>query len=191
MIKGLTIGFTVLIFFTKVYSQNYDESKVPAYTLPDVLKTSAGKKVLTRSVWEQTRRPEVLRLFEENVYGKVPQDYDSIKFTITNDVSNSMGGKAHLKEVTITVWKINKPLAIHLVLFTPNAQKKPVPAFLLVNNRSKENMDPTRKAISEFWPAEMAIDSGYAIAAFQVAEMQRRIITIPIKTGFCSYTRIC
>lgn len=170
MIRGLKITLAAFICFTKVYSQNYDESKVPAYTLPDVLKTSAGKKVSDRSAWEKTRRPEVLRMFEENVYGKVPQDYDSIKFTVSNDIASAMDGKAHLKEVTITVWKINRPLAIHLVLFTPNAQRKPVPAFLLVNNRGKENMDPTRKVKSEFWPAEMAIDSGYAIAAFQVAD---------------------
>ena len=168
--KGLKITFALLICFTTVHSQNYDESKVPAYTLPDVLKTSGGKTVSTKLVWEQTRRPEILRLFEENVYGKVPRDFDSIKFAVSNDVTNAMGGKARLKEVTITVWRINKPVAIHLTLFTPNSRTSPAPAFLLINNRGRDNTDPSRKVKSEFWPAEVAIDSGYAIAAFHVAD---------------------
>lgn len=170
MIKGLKITCLAMICFAKAYSQNYDESKVPAYTLPEILKTSAGKTVSDRSVWEKTRRPEILSLFEENVYGKVPRDFDSIRFSVSNDVPNALNGKAHLKEVTITVWRINKPLAIHLVLFTPNAQKKPASVFLLINNRGKENMDPERKVRSEFWPVEMGIEKGYAMAAFQVAD---------------------
>jgi hypothetical protein len=79
-----------------------------------------------------------------------------------------MNGSAHLREVTITVWRREKPVNIHLVLFTPNKRPKPVPVFLLINNREDSTMDATRKIKSEFWPAEMVIDSGYAIAAFQV-----------------------
>jgi hypothetical protein len=43
--------------------------------------------------------------------------------------------------------------------------------FLLINNRGKENTDPSRKIISEFWPAEVLIDAGYAIAAFHVSDL--------------------
>ncbi len=40
----------------------------------------------------------------------------------------------------------------------------------MINNRDKNNTDPNRINKSEFWPAEMLIDSGYAIAAFHVSE---------------------
>jgi pimeloyl-ACP methyl ester carboxylesterase len=50
-------------------------------------------------------------------------------------------------------------------LFIP-INKKPAPLFLLIINRDTTNTDVTRKTKSEFWPAEMLIDSGYAIAAF-------------------------
>lgn len=168
MRKCLLLSFIISSLFIKTMAQNYDESKVPSYTLPDVLTTANGKTIKNSADWEQTRRPELLQLFANNIYGQMPTTFDSIRFTITNDDANAMDGKAHLKQVTIAVWNNNKQVAIHLVLFTPNNRPKPAPAFLLINNREDSTMDPTRKVQSEFWPAEMVIDSGYAIAAFQV-----------------------
>jgi hypothetical protein len=170
MLKQLKIFFACFVLITKLNAQNYDESKVPPYTLPDVLKASNGQIINNKSSWEKTRRPEILKLFEDNVYGEMPKDYDSIKFTVTNDVANAMNGKARLKEVIISVWGKNKTVDIHLTLFIPNHAKNPVPAFLLINNRDKKNTDAARDTLSEFWPAEMVIDSGYAIAAFHVSD---------------------
>ena len=51
---------------------NYDESQVPAYVLPDPLTTIAGKKVTDAGTWTSERRPELLSLFETEVYGKAP-----------------------------------------------------------------------------------------------------------------------
>ena len=159
-----------IITLIQVEAQNYDETKVPSYTLPELLKTSDGQIVKSTSDWERMSRPEVLTLFENHVYGQMPKSYDSIKFTVAKEESNAMSGKAHLKEVTISVWKKMKSVDIHLTLFTPLAVKKPAPVFLLINNRSKRNTDPSRDTLSEFWPAEMVIDSGYAIAAFHVSD---------------------
>lgn len=170
MIRGLKFCLGLLFLIIKGYGQNYDEAKTPAYTLPEVLKTLDGKKVVKVSEWEKTRRKEILTLFENNIYGQMPKSYDHISYKIVNEVANAMDGKAHLKEVAITVEKDKKAVSIHLILFTPNSSKKSSPVFLLINNRGKENTDPTRKLKSEFWPAEMAIDSGYAIAAFHVSD---------------------
>jgi hypothetical protein len=150
---------------------NYDEAKVPKYALPDVLKTSANKQVKDKATWEKVRRPELLKLFEDNIYGEMPKTYSSIKYSVTNENANAMNGKAKLKQVLIEVFNNNKSVKINLVLFVPNNVKKPVPAFLLINNRGKENTDPTRATKSDFWPAEMVIDSGYAIAAIHVADL--------------------
>lgn len=150
---------------------NYDESKVPAYTLPEVLKTKQGKIIKSSKSWEKIRRPEVLDLFAENIYGQMPKDFDEIKFSLKNEDRNSMDGKAHLKEVLIEVFRDQKRVAINLTLFIPNNAKSPSPAFLLINNRPKENTDPTRSIKSEFWPAEVLIENGYAIAAIHVSDM--------------------
>jgi hypothetical protein len=50
----------------------YDESKVPQYTLPDPLVLSNGAKVSDAGAWRQLRRKEILRLFETYVYGRDP-----------------------------------------------------------------------------------------------------------------------
>lgn len=167
--------FSFLVFIASVKAQdhqesNYDESKVPQYTLPDPLKTQDGKKISNITEWEKIRKPEILRLFEDNVYGQVPTDYDSIKFAITREDPYSMNGKAHLKEVMIKVFRMKKSMIINLVLFVPRNAAKPVPAFLLINNRAKDQTDPTRTIKSDFWPAETAIENGYAIAAFHVSD---------------------
>ncbi|QHV99422.1 alpha/beta hydrolase family protein [Spirosoma endbachense] len=153
------------------FQANYDEAKVPAYTLPDILKTTTNQPVQNKKTWEKVRRPEIIRLFEENVYGQTPKSYDRLTYTVKNENAQAMGGKATLKEVAIEVVKNNKPLTINLVLFVPNQKKSPVPVFLLINNRGKDNMDPTRAQKSDFWPAEMVIDSGYAVAAFHVSDL--------------------
>lgn len=159
--------YFVLLFYALVGKAQQGET--PALVLPDILKTQQGKVVTTQSDWKKERRPEILALFENNVYGQMPEDFDKITFDVTSQVAGAMDGKATLKEVTITVWKANKSVAIRLTLFTPNNKKKSS-VFLLINNRDKNNTDATRNHKSGFWPAEMVIDSGYAIAAFHVGD---------------------
>jgi hypothetical protein len=168
--KKLKTCLLLIVYGSKLCAQNYDETKVPSYTLPEVLKTSTGQIIKSRSDWESKRRPEILSLFENNVYGQMPKDYDSLKFIITNETGNAINGKAYLKEVTLSIWKTGKSVNIDLIFFTPNHVKKPSPVFLLINNRNKRNTEPSRDTLSEFWPAEMVIDSGYAIAAFHVSD---------------------
>lgn len=171
----LSISFILISAITlkaqRPATTNYDESKVPTYTLPEVLKTESGKTMKSAKAWEKRRRPEVLGLFAENIYGQMPKDFDEIKFSLKNEDRNSMNGKAHLKEVLIEVFRNQKRVAINLTLFIPNNIKTPVPAFLLINNRPKENTDPTRSVKSEFWPAEVLIEGGYAIGAIHVSDM--------------------
>jgi len=95
-----------LIISIQLYAQNheesnYDESKVPAYTLPDVLKSSDNKTIKNKKAWEKIRRPEVLTLFEDNIYGQVPKSFEDIRFTVLSEDKNSMNGKAHRKDVLI------------------------------------------------------------------------------------------
>ncbi len=51
---------------------NYDEGKVPRYTLPDPLVLNDGQRVTDTATWRGKRRPEIVHLFEQYVYGKVP-----------------------------------------------------------------------------------------------------------------------
>jgi len=174
--KTLLIILLAVTFLNTLRAQNadeanYDESKVPEYTLPELLVTGANKPVRNRKTWEKVRRPEILRLFEDNVYGQMPKQYDSIKYRVTHEDRAAMQSRALLKKVLIEVFNNSKSVKINLILFVPNNVKKPVPVFLLINNRGKENTDPERKTKTEFWPAEQVVDSGYAIAAIHVSDL--------------------
>jgi hypothetical protein len=46
---------------------NLDESKVGQYTLPPLLIKKDGSKVKNAVDWEQHQRPDILKLFAENV----------------------------------------------------------------------------------------------------------------------------
>ncbi|QRR01285.1 dienelactone hydrolase family protein [Dyadobacter sandarakinus] len=151
-------------------AQNYDESKAGTYVLPELLQTESKEKIDNAKDWETKRRPELLALFEEHVYGRMPASYDKIGFRLTRVDPAAMQGRAILKEVEITVTEKSDSVKINLILFVPAGRKKPAPAMLLINNRSRRNTLASRDSVSGFWPAEQVIASGYAIAAFHYSD---------------------
>lgn len=161
--------FVVFLFSTYFLSaQNYDESKVGNLLIPDVLTTVQNEKIKNKKQWEQQQKPEILSLFETQVYGRMPKDFDKIEFEVKNENKQAMEGKAHLKEVAVKITRNQKSVVINLVMFTPAQAAGPVPVFLLINNRPARNTAPERDTLSGFWPAEQVIAAGYGIAAFQV-----------------------
>jgi pimeloyl-ACP methyl ester carboxylesterase len=172
--KKFVLLTAMLLFMIAVQAQrpedaNFDEAKVKPYVLPDVLRTTKHTKIRSKADWENNR-PQLLRLFEDHIYGQMPRQFDDIKFSIVKEDKSAMQGRATLKQVVVEVFNRQQSVKLNLVLFIPNNSKQPVPAFLLINNRGKENTDPTRKVKSGFWPAELVIDSGYAVAAFHVSD---------------------
>lgn len=150
---------------------NYYEEKVPSYTLPDPLLLNSGTPVKDAGSWNKQRRSEILELFRENVFGRVPSTQYEKSFRVVSTDPKAMEGAATLKQVVITITSEQKSLDINLNLFVPNNVKKPVPAFLLINNRGPAVADLTRKTKSEFWPAEEVIARGYAIAVFNNSDV--------------------
>ncbi|MFN8344836.1 MAG: acetylxylan esterase [Spirosomataceae bacterium] len=192
------IGFSEAGFSQKI-PVNYDESLMPAYTLPDPLQLPNGKKVTSAAAWEKTNRPEILKLFAENVYGINP-------FTgpvkITSEVKsvneNALGGKAVSKQITLRFPEISPTLSLNLLLYLPkNVRNAPVFVSLnftgnhstthekdilvteiwvntgfdrsFVNNRATE----TSRGIAERrWPYEAIIARGYAVATAYYGDLE-------------------
>jgi len=129
---------------------NYDEDKVGFYTLPNILKTDDNKVIKTAESWESDRRPQILNLFENEVYGEMPTEYDKLEFSILNSDAQAMDGRAQMKEIRIEVFRGKESVQINLVLFVPTKTQGPAPAFLLINNRSERNTAPLRDTLSGF-----------------------------------------
>jgi hypothetical protein len=147
----------------------FDESRVAPYTLPDLLATS---KTVVRTPGEwSARRSEILELFRENVYGRSPGPPERLRFEVVEENPKAIAGTATLKRIAIVSTQSGREHRFGLTLFLPNARTTRAPVFLLINNRSPNDTDPTRALQSGFWPAERILERGYGIAALHNAEL--------------------
>ena len=72
---------------------NYDELTANPYPFyPDPLVTESGKKVTNAKMWYKVRRPELVKLFEDNVYGRIPDNVPSVKWVVTNEEKKDFAG---------------------------------------------------------------------------------------------------
>src|SRR4051794_36451883 len=82
-------------------SLHYDESAAAGYTLPDPLSLPGGKHVTDARTWNRIRRPEIVRLFEANQFGRSPARPEHLRFEAFENGENALNGKALRKQVTI------------------------------------------------------------------------------------------
>lgn len=112
---------------------NFDEAKVPHYTLPDPLLMTSGERVANADMWLKRRRPEILRLFETNMQGRSPGRPEKMTFELTSVEKNALGGKALRKEVTVYFAGTKSGPKMDMLLYLPSGAKAPVPMFLALN----------------------------------------------------------
>ncbi|SHE53074.1 hypothetical protein SAMN05444274_101610 [Mariniphaga anaerophila] len=147
-----------IAFSTQLFSQDekkyigaiQNESDVPEYTLPDLLTTFSGKKIKTVKTWENRRRPELIKFFEENIYGKIPTPAEPIKktFRVLNVDTTFLEGLCTKKRVMVTLSNSKGAVRMNMVVFTPNHLKGPFPAIYMghtnVDGNGPELTNPQR-----------------------------------------------
>jgi hypothetical protein len=116
---------------------NYDESKANPYpNLPNPLALANGKKVKTAKAWWRQRRPEIVELFDREIYGRVPKDVPKVKWEVTGTASGTNGGVPVVtKQLVGHVDNSAYPqvsVDIQLTLTTPANAPGPVPVMLLL-----------------------------------------------------------
>ena len=112
---------------------NYDEAKVPPYTLPDPLVMASGRRVASANTWMKERRPELVRLYEAEIYGKVPANAPKITWSVTETNPAARDGSAITKRVVGRMGAAADGPAISVTMYTPATATAPVPLILLVN----------------------------------------------------------
>lgn len=128
---------------------NYDEAKVGNLPTLDPLTTADGRKVNTPDLWTKVRRPELFRMFETQMYGRVP-DREGSKAPTAHRISatdeDALGGKAIRRQVTIAFNQRPDGPRMELLIYLPKSAiaKGPVPAFLALNFKGNQtiNADP-------------------------------------------------
>ena len=113
---------------------NSDESRVPAYTVPDPLVMEDGRAVTTESQWWEERRPEIVELFDREIYGRVPEDVPPVRWEVESITREQNGD--HDVVVKKLVGRVDNSahpdidVAIDLTLSTPADATGPVPVMI-------------------------------------------------------------
>lgn len=110
-----------------------DESRVPPYTLPELLVTDGGRKIATAEEWQGLRRPELLEHFQSEVYGRVPDADVRCEFIPEREEQMALGGTAVRREITLRFSGGGRSLEASLLLYLPAGAKGRVPVFLGLN----------------------------------------------------------
>lgn len=202
---GYSLAMTLMILFgpwTLLADEpapvNYDESKIPAYTLPDPLVTCDGVAVTSAEQWFEKRRPEVQHMFESQMYGKAPGRPANMSFHVFDYDANALEGKAIRKQVTVFFGGDEQGPSMDILIYLPKETALPVPIFLglnfggnhaiqmdkgirlsqrwmrdnpangYVNNKASEQ---SRGAEADRWPVQEILARGYGVATIYYGDI--------------------
>ena len=121
---------------------NYDEAKVPKFTLPAALKMADGKPVKSVKAWETQRRPEVLELFQREVYGRAPGRPKQMSFHLVEESLKALDGLAHRRQVEVRFSVKADGPRMTILMYRPAKARVAVPAFLTLNFRGNHTVHP-------------------------------------------------
>jgi len=111
---------------------NYDETKVPPYSLPDPLTLANSELVADAATWTEARRPEILQLFKTHVFGEMPGPLPGIRF-LTTEEGEALCGRALRRQVRACFTADNNGPSMDILLYRPADAAGPVPVFLGLN----------------------------------------------------------
>jgi hypothetical protein len=182
----------LLLALLALLGADYPEvEKLPVQAeLPDPLVTRDGKKITSADEWRRVAVPQLKKLFEHYEYGPMPPAPKNVEAKVEREDKSALGGKATLREVTLTVAP-DAP-AIHLLVVVPNDRKGPVPVFVGMNFTGNHTlvadpkvripdswMYPGRAGVKEnrataegcgsaidVWALDQSIDRGYGVVTF-------------------------
>lgn len=166
-----------------------EESKVPGYQLPDVLTRFKGGTVQTGKAWFKKQRPDILKLFTNEVYGKVPGKLPVSDFKVWETSDKALNGLAVRRQLSLFFRKNDRLLEVNVLMYLPKTvQKAPVflaynftgnhavyndahirlteswvrndPSVGIINNQVTEQ---SRATSSNRWPVEEIIKAGYGL----------------------------
>jgi hypothetical protein len=172
------------------FTPNYDESKVPPYTLPDPLVLQDGTPVTTMAQWRERRRPELLGLFASEVYGRTPPKTIDVTARVES-TEKALDGRAVRRQVTLSFGEGADAPAMHLLLYRPANAAGPVPAILGLNFEGNHavHADPGIRLSTAWMPANVrGVVNNRATDASRGSEASRWAIDRILARGYAVVT---
>ena len=139
--------------------------------VPELMRMADGRPVETREMWEKERRPELLKIFTERMYGVRPEEKPrSLKFKTLSPDRSILGGAGVSRKVRATYEGTKGTNSFDFTLYLPSSAsaKAPVPAFVMICLRKETaESDPESDVeLREQWPVAEILRRGYATAGF-------------------------
>jgi hypothetical protein len=159
----------------KVNPANYDESKAnPFPNWPDPLAYADGRKVTTAEEWRSKRRPELIELFEREIYGRIPATAPKVTWRVETIDRESLGFTpivatrvvGHVDNSAYPAIKVEIPM----MLIKPAQAKGPMPVLIMFQLGPVTFPAPAAPSLEEYgrinraWKAAMA-DKDPSLAA--------------------------
>jgi hypothetical protein len=136
-IAGLLMAaFLSPLAFADAATRPADE--LASLRLPDPLVARDGHKITSAKDWRDRRRPEILELFRAQMYGRSPGRPKGMTFKAFDTDRQVFGGKATRKQVTINFLGREDGPKMDLLMYLPNAAKRPVPVILMLNFKGNQ-----------------------------------------------------
>lgn len=166
---------------------NYDESQVPPFSLPDVLRTVDGAPIDSVATWEAAR-PALLELFRKEMYGRRLPPPDTTHYKLLSEKKDALDGTAVMQQIEMTFSMDNgKSHKAIMLLFIPAAARKPVPVFtgLTFNGNHVVCNDPDILVTGSVGAEFRDFDRTYGSQARRFP--LKRIIERSFALAICSY----
>ncbi|MBF9252574.1 acetylxylan esterase [Pontibacter sp. 172403-2] len=141
---------------------NYNEALANPYPdLPPVLTLKNGKKVTSPAMWWNKRRPEIVEVFEKEVYGRVPKNVPKVTWEVVINEKERVGWFPVIaKQLVGHVDNSEYPLInvdIAMTVVTPANAKGPVPVLMMFAHSAlpapaqppQESLDKINAALKE------------------------------------------
>ena len=160
----MTVSLAILLFSCSLHAQkretNYDEAKVPAYELPDPLQFDDGREVRNARQWEKKRRPQVLEVFAQEMYGHMPARPEGLHFSTISEETVYAG--LGLRKVVRIYLDADQTHWFDVLIHLPKDAAGPVPMFVGLNFKGN---DATLDERADFrWPYELVLKAGMGVA---------------------------
>lgn len=168
---------------------NEDEAKVPAYQLPALLKTAGGRDITTAEDWRRIRRPEILQLLAQQMYGESPPLPAKVRVEPTAPPTPAVDGLAIRHQVTLHLSDAPDGPAMDLLLYLPRDAKGPVPLFWGLNFEGNHSVEadpaiPLSRSIQRMIDTEAADAPKRRKMPARGSQARRYPLEIPLKAGF-------
>lgn len=115
---------------------NYDPAKANPYSVwPDLMTMADGRPVTSAAMWKRERRPELVELFEREIYGRIPALAPTVTWRVDSADREFIGGRPVLAQQLIGhLDNRGAPqiaVDIRATLVVPANAKGPVPLLIM------------------------------------------------------------